>query len=272
MSPRVADLYAVLQVTPDAEPEVIEAAYRQLIRKYHPDLAGADESRAKQLNERAKLINQAYAILRDRDQRAAYDHMRLRTVPPPGPRTSTSVPPPPPTTPPPPPPPPPPESVDATSVEDYKPSWWAYETPIGMLSAAFFLLPGPYEWDKAGQRERNFAFFVPPLCVLVWLAASGRLGALIGHSVFAVGLVVLLCFIALIALDWRSLPRLALAGGSTALLLSGLIDASLSAVAVPTWMGWIVIGATCLLLAARLYVFGVMPTVVVCTLIARLTD
>jgi DnaJ domain len=34
------DLYAALQVAPDAETEVIDAAYRQLMRKYHPDGAG----------------------------------------------------------------------------------------------------------------------------------------------------------------------------------------------------------------------------------------
>src|SRR3712207_2531493 len=52
------DLYAVLQVHPDAEPEVIEAAYRQLMRKYHPDRAGADPQLAASLHERAKQINQ----------------------------------------------------------------------------------------------------------------------------------------------------------------------------------------------------------------------
>ena len=33
------DPYKVLQVDPEAEDEVIQAAYRRLARKYHPDLA-----------------------------------------------------------------------------------------------------------------------------------------------------------------------------------------------------------------------------------------
>ena len=33
------DAYKVLQVDPEAEDEVIQAAYRRLARKYHPDLA-----------------------------------------------------------------------------------------------------------------------------------------------------------------------------------------------------------------------------------------
>src|SRR6266536_1765654 len=33
------DYYTILQVSPDAEREVIDAAYRQLMRKYHPDVA-----------------------------------------------------------------------------------------------------------------------------------------------------------------------------------------------------------------------------------------
>jgi len=32
-----ADLYRVLQVDPSADPEVIEAAYKRLALKYHPD-------------------------------------------------------------------------------------------------------------------------------------------------------------------------------------------------------------------------------------------
>ena len=70
------DLYAILQVAPDAETEVIDAAYRQLMRKYHPDVARGDQALAARLHERAKLINQAYAILRDPRQRREYDRAR----------------------------------------------------------------------------------------------------------------------------------------------------------------------------------------------------
>ena len=33
-------LYAILSVTPDADPDVVRAAYRALAKKYHPDVAG----------------------------------------------------------------------------------------------------------------------------------------------------------------------------------------------------------------------------------------
>ena len=80
MSTRTLDFYAVLQVTPDAESEVIDAAYRQLMRKYHPDLAGDDAAIAAAYTERAKAINQAYAVLRDSGQRRGYDRMRSRVA------------------------------------------------------------------------------------------------------------------------------------------------------------------------------------------------
>jgi DnaJ domain len=59
--------YKVLQVDPEADPDVIEAVYRRLARKYHPDVlpGGTDE--------RMKELNAAYAVLRDPARRASYD-------------------------------------------------------------------------------------------------------------------------------------------------------------------------------------------------------
>jgi curved DNA-binding protein CbpA len=70
-------LYDILDVAPDAAQGVIEAAYRALIKKYHPDRiaagAGGDEKRAAE-------INQAYTVLRDPARRALYDsEMRKRS-------------------------------------------------------------------------------------------------------------------------------------------------------------------------------------------------
>ena len=42
--PEPVDAYKVLQVDPEAEDEVIQAAYRRLARKYHPDLAEVAEA------------------------------------------------------------------------------------------------------------------------------------------------------------------------------------------------------------------------------------
>lgn len=57
--------YEVLGVRRDADPDVIAAAYRALMRKHHPDARG-DEGRAKEINE-------AYCILSDPELRRAFD-------------------------------------------------------------------------------------------------------------------------------------------------------------------------------------------------------
>lgn len=66
-----SDLYEILQVSPNAEPEVIDAAYRRLARKYHPDVNPSPDAAA-----RMKEINQAYDILSDPQKRAMYDAQR----------------------------------------------------------------------------------------------------------------------------------------------------------------------------------------------------
>lgn len=64
------DPYKVLQVDSEAEDEVIQAAYRRLAQKYHPDVAGPDGA------ERMTAINAAWALLRDPAQRASLDGER----------------------------------------------------------------------------------------------------------------------------------------------------------------------------------------------------
>ena len=64
----VLDPYHVLQVTPDAEPEVIQAAYRALARKYHPDLGGTRAQMA--------LLNAAWETLGHPQERARHDRYR----------------------------------------------------------------------------------------------------------------------------------------------------------------------------------------------------
>src|SRR3954451_1828100 len=66
--PAARNHYDTLNVSPDAEPVVIEAAYRALMKKYHPDQGAAAEGGAS-----AADINQAYAVLRDYGRRAEYD-------------------------------------------------------------------------------------------------------------------------------------------------------------------------------------------------------
>ncbi len=69
----VPDPYKTLQVDPEAEHEVIEAAYRRLARKYHPDVAPGPESQ-----ERMVRINLAWDMLKDATHRAAVDRARAR--------------------------------------------------------------------------------------------------------------------------------------------------------------------------------------------------
>ena len=56
--------YDILEVARNASPEVIEKAYKALVKKYHPDLQ-PDEK--KQMAEnKIKLINEAYDVLSDK--------------------------------------------------------------------------------------------------------------------------------------------------------------------------------------------------------------
>ncbi|MDR1727114.1 MAG: DnaJ domain-containing protein [Acidobacteriota bacterium] len=59
--------YRILQVQPDAQPEIIQGSYRALMKELqrHPDLGGSTEG--------AVLLNEAYATLMDPEKRAAYD-------------------------------------------------------------------------------------------------------------------------------------------------------------------------------------------------------
>jgi hypothetical protein len=66
--PAAKDLYDELQVSRSAEPEVIEAAYRRLARKYHPDVSNDPASAA-----RMQRIIHAYTVLSDPRRRAEYD-------------------------------------------------------------------------------------------------------------------------------------------------------------------------------------------------------
>lgn len=61
-------LYSLLHVLPGADPEVIEAAYKALMKKYHPDRHNGEDA-----ERRAAAISHAFNILRDPDRRAAYD-------------------------------------------------------------------------------------------------------------------------------------------------------------------------------------------------------
>lgn len=63
--------YEILQITPNASEEVIKAAYKALVKKYHPDNGAIDGI------EKMQLINDAYRTLSDPFRRKEYDKTLL---------------------------------------------------------------------------------------------------------------------------------------------------------------------------------------------------
>ena len=63
------DYYEVLGVSKDADEATIKKAYRQLAKKYHPDMNPGDKEAEKKFKE----ASEAYAVLSDADKRRQYD-------------------------------------------------------------------------------------------------------------------------------------------------------------------------------------------------------
>jgi hypothetical protein len=61
------DFYELMQLSPNADLDTIHRVYRMLAQRYHPDNADTGEE------ERFKVLLQAYQVLTDPEQRAAYD-------------------------------------------------------------------------------------------------------------------------------------------------------------------------------------------------------
>src|SRR5271154_2525671 len=64
------DYYETLGLTRGADASEVKRAYRQLARKFHPDV-----SKERNAEDRFKQVQEAYEVLRDPDKRAAYDHL-----------------------------------------------------------------------------------------------------------------------------------------------------------------------------------------------------
>lgn len=84
------DYYQILEVHPQASPEMIHSAYRALVRKYHPDVYHSQHKAP--MAARMQDINEAYQILSQASTRAAYDQqypgIRQRAANAPDARTS----------------------------------------------------------------------------------------------------------------------------------------------------------------------------------------
>ena len=65
----MADVYRVLGVERDADPDRIKKAYKRLVRQYHPDV-----NQSSGAADRFQEIKKAYEILSDPEDRKMYDH------------------------------------------------------------------------------------------------------------------------------------------------------------------------------------------------------
>jgi curved DNA-binding protein CbpA len=75
-------VYDLLDIAPDATAEAVKAAFRAAVKLHHPDHHPGEPNAAL----RFRRVTAAYAILRDTEQRAAYDrqlaleHRRIRSM------------------------------------------------------------------------------------------------------------------------------------------------------------------------------------------------
>ena len=68
------DYYEILGVPPDADRKTIQQTYRQLARKFHPDVNPGNQ----EAEEKFKTINEAYQVLSNDEQRKKYDELRAQ--------------------------------------------------------------------------------------------------------------------------------------------------------------------------------------------------
>ncbi|MEI7648518.1 MAG: DnaJ domain-containing protein, partial [Methanomicrobiales archaeon] len=68
------DYYEILGIPRNADDKEVKKAYRNLARKYHPDVC-----KDKGAEEKFKKINEAYSVLSDEQKKAQYDNMGHET-------------------------------------------------------------------------------------------------------------------------------------------------------------------------------------------------
>lgn len=70
-------LYEILEVSENASEEIIEKAYKVLVKKYHPDLQPIETKQ--KAEDKMKKINEAYDVLGNEEKRKEYDK-KLRQI------------------------------------------------------------------------------------------------------------------------------------------------------------------------------------------------
>jgi curved DNA-binding protein CbpA len=68
------DYYRILGLEAFCEQEMIKQKYRELVKKYHPDLAKNEEEN-KEFTSSIIAINEAYGVLSNSNSRAHYDNL-----------------------------------------------------------------------------------------------------------------------------------------------------------------------------------------------------
>jgi curved DNA-binding protein CbpA len=71
-SEKFTNYYELLGIDPAAGPEEVRQAYLEKIKEWHPDI---NPERIAEAEEMTKVLNQAYQILGDSEQRKKYDRM-----------------------------------------------------------------------------------------------------------------------------------------------------------------------------------------------------
>jgi curved DNA-binding protein CbpA len=76
-----ADYYEALQISPNADTDMVSRVYRLLAQRFHPDNRETGDS------ERFRRVHEAYSVLSDPERRAQYDvhyqrqrHLRVKLV------------------------------------------------------------------------------------------------------------------------------------------------------------------------------------------------
>lgn len=73
------DYYHILQVHPEASQEVLNGAYRSLVKQFHPDKFHTHRKAA--MNAKMREINEAYQVLSNAQTRTEYDRRHPSQLP-----------------------------------------------------------------------------------------------------------------------------------------------------------------------------------------------